>query len=378
MKMKLVFSSNVAWSIYNFRLDLLKSLQKDGCHIYTVAAKDKYVKKLTDQGFVFTPIRINNNGTNPLKDFLLLFQYLRIYKSINPDVICHNGIKPNIYGTIAAGLLRIPVVNNISGLGTLFIKRSIATKIAMIFYRFSQKLASKVLFQNTFDLRFFIQQKIVKPRQVQLIHGSGVDTTLFKSVKSLKTNTPFTFLFVGRLLKDKGIIEFIEAAKHVKSYNSDVIFNVLGPIYTSNSTAINSKDVKRWMHEDQLINYLGESEDVRVEMQNADCLVLPSYREGLSKVLIEASSMSLPIITTNVPGCKDVVVDKVTGFLCRARDAEDLALKMQQMLNLDDSKRHEMGQLARQRAIDIYDVKHIINTYKSVIYQSHNSRILQK
>ena len=368
--MKLVFSSNIAWSIYNFRMDLLQSLQKDGYQIHAVAAKDKYVKKLTDQGFVFTPIRINNNGTNPLKDLFLVFQYLKIYKSINPDIICNSVIKPNIYSTIAAGILGIPVVNNISGLGTLFIKQSIATKIAVVLYRFSQKFASKVLFQNKYDLRFFIQHKIVTSKQVQLIHGSGIDTSKFKCIQRTNNQSSFTFLFVGRLLKDKGIFEFIEAAKIIKNASPGVQFNVLGPLYASNATAINRHDIDRWVSKDKVINYLGESDDVRTIMQNADCLVLPSYREGLSKVLIEASSMSLPIITSNVPGSKDVVVDTVTGLLCRPRDSKDLAIKMEQMLSLGHHKRLEMGHQARQRAIDLFDVKHIIQTYKQVIRQS--------
>ena len=354
-------------------MDLLKSLQNDGFQIHTVAANDQYVKKLSAQGFVFTPIRINNNGTNPLKDFFLVFQYIKIYKSISPDVICHNGIKPNIYGTIAAAVLGIPVVNNISGLGTLFIKQSIATRIAVTLYRFSQKFASKVLFQNKYDLRFFIKQKIVKSNQAQLIHGSGVDTNKFKSIQRPKKRSPFTFLFVGRLLKDKGIFEFIEAAKQIKLVNSGVQFNVLGPLYASNTTAISGGDLDRWVFKDKVINYLGESEDVIAHMENADCLVLPSYREGLSKVLIEASSMSLPIITSNVAGCKDVIVDTVTGFLCRPRDARSLAIKMEQMLNLDANKRLEMGCNARERAIELFDVKHIIKIYKDVINQSLKS-----
>ena len=367
MNIKLLFSSNIAWSIYNFRIDLLKSLQKNGCQIHTVAARDQYVKKLEDQGFNFTSIQINNNGTNPLKDFFLIFQYIKIYKSISPDLICHNGIKPNIYGTIAAAVLGIPVVNNISGLGTLFIKKSIATKIAVTLYRFSQKFAFKVLFQNKYDLRFFIQQKIVKSKQAQLIYGSGVDTNKFKRIQCPNNQLPFSFLFVGRLLKDKGIFEFIEAAKQIKLVNSDVQFNVLGPLYASNATAINGCDLDRWVFKDKVINYLGESEDVIAHMQNADCLVLPSYREGLSRVLIEASSMSLPIITSNVPGCKDVVVDTITGFLCRPRDAKDLAIKMEQMLNLDANKRIEMGSNARERAIELFDIKYIIKIYKDVI-----------
>lgn len=373
--MKLIFSSNVSWSIYNFRFDLLKSLQNEGFEIYTVAANDKYSKKLKDAGFHFKAIHINNNGTNPFKDVLLIVKYLRIYKCISPDIICHNAIKPNIYGTIAAGILGIPVVNNISGLGTLFIKKSLVTRLVIVLYRFSQKFASIVLFQNKYDRDLFISKDIISKDKTQIINGSGVNTAKFVNTNFRNGNRPFTFLFVGRLLKDKGIFEFIEAVRLLKILFPDTQFNILGPLYKSNQTAITLDDINRWNNDEKIITYLGESDDVKSELAKADCLVLPSYREGLSKVLIEASSMSLPIITTDVPGCKDVVLDGVTGFLCSPRDSKDLASKMEKMLNLEIFERLEMGRNARDRALDIFDVKHIIKTYKKVINLSLNNSI---
>ena len=180
---------------------------------------------------------------------------------------------------------------------------------------------------------------------------------------------------MGRLLKDKGVFEFIEAARLIKSLYPEVQFNILGPFYASNQTAITLDEINHWNNDEKIINYLGETDDVKSELAKADCLVLPSYREGLSKVLIEASSMSLPIISSNVPGCKDVVLDGVTGFLCRPRDSKDLARKMAKMLNLEIFERLEMGRNARQRALDIFDIKHIIKTYKKVITQSLNNSI---
>ncbi|WP_456376717.1 glycosyltransferase, partial [Lutibacter sp.] len=160
--MKIIFSSNITWSIYNFRTSLLKSLQSEGYEIYTVANKDIYAEKLIKAGFYYHQIKLNNNTTNPFEDLRTIYNYYKIYKKIKPDIICHNAIKPNIYGTIAASLLGIPTLNNISGLGTLFIKKSFSTKIAKWLYRFSQKRATKVFFQNNDDLKLFLQYKLIK------------------------------------------------------------------------------------------------------------------------------------------------------------------------------------------------------------------------
>jgi len=364
--MKIIFSSNISWSIYNFRLKLLKSLQNEGHQIYAVASRDEYTEKLINEGFNFEAIDLNNNATNPLEDLKTIYHYYTIYKRINPDVICHNAIKPNIYGTIAAGMLNIPVVNNISGLGTLFIKKSFSTKIAKLLYRFSQKKASKIFFQNKDDLNLFIQNKLIDQSKALLIPGSGVDTSRFIPNEDMNGDSHFQFLFIGRLIYDKGIREYIEAVRLLKNKYPNAIFNILGPLYENNATAISKETLDSWI-EDEGIIYLGQTDLVEDVMGLVDCVVLPSYREGLSKVLIEASSMGLPIVTTDVPGCRDVIIDNETGFLCEVENSIDLADKMEKMLLLPYEKRKEMGLKARKRAIAVFDKKIIINHYKEAI-----------
>ena len=364
--MKIVFSSNISWSIYNFRLKLLQSLQKDGHEIFTVALQDEYSVKLLNEGFYFIPIDINNNSKNPFDDLKTIYNYYRIYKKIKPDVICHNAIKPNIYGTIAARMLNIPVINNISGLGTLFIKKSLSTKIAKLLYRFSQKRASKVFFQNNDDLSLFLNYKLIDEYKTQVIPGSGVDTARFFPNEDAKKDLNFQFLFIGRLLYDKGIREYIEAVRLLKDKYPNVIFNILGPLYENNATAISKETLESWIKNEGII-YLGQTDSVEDVMGLVDCVVLPSYREGLSKVLIEASSMGLPIVTTNVPGCRDVVIDNETGFLCEVKDSKDLADKMEKVLLMSKAKRKEMGWDARKRALEVFDEKIIINHYKQAI-----------
>ncbi|WP_369048787.1 glycosyltransferase family 4 protein [Tenacibaculum sp. UWU-22] len=365
--MKIVFSSNVSWSVYNFRRGLLSSLQEDGHDIYTVASEDGYSDKLKDLGFNYYKVNINNNSKNPLQDLKTLYQYYKIYKQIKPDVICHNAIKPNIYGTLAAKILGIRVINNISGLGTLFIRQSFSTKIAKILYKISQNKASRVFFQNNDDLNLFLKNGLVKEEITKVIPGSGVNTNKFIPNKKKERKGIFIFLFVGRLIYDKGIRELIEACKILKRRYSNFKVMLLGPIYKSNETAINYYELKLWI-EQGLVEYIGESDNVISEMQKADCLVLPSYREGLSKVLIEASSVGLPIITTNTPGCKDVVIDHKTGYLVEVKNEKDLFLKMEKMLLLSEKQRDNMGAEARKRAIAVFDEKIIIQHYKDEIY----------
>ena len=365
--MKIIFSSNISWSIYNFRRGLLMSLKKDGHHIYTIASKDDYSNKLEELGFRHTNIIINNNSKNPINDLNLIYQYYKIYKKIAPDVICHNAIKPNIYGTIAAGILNIPVVNNISGLGTIFINNNFSTIIAKLLYFISQKKAAAVFFQNSSDLELFLKNKLINKNKCIIIPGSGVNTKKFVREMGInKLNKKFTFLFIARLIYIKGIIEFVEAAKIIKNKFPNVQFDILRPIYSSGETAIKPSELEEWISSGY-INYLGESDLVKQEMDKANCVVLPSYREGLSKVLIEASSMSLPIITTNVPGCKDVVIDGETGFLCKVKDHIDLALQMEKMIMLSSQEIKLMGEKGRKRAIEVFDENIIINHYKNII-----------
>jgi len=366
--LKIIFSSNVAWSIYNFRKDLLLSLQGDGHDIYCVSNDEEgYSSKLEEFGFEFHQINVENNSKNPIKDLLIVREYFKLYKNIKPDVILHNAIKPNIYGTIAAGLLKIKVINNISGLGTLFIKKSISTYLAKFLYLISQSFATTVFFQNKYDMQLFIKSKLVNNKKSKLIPGSGVDTSKFiPLIEKREDNQIFDFLFVGRLLKDKGIMELFNATNILNEEGYKFNLTLLGELYENNETSISKDQLEEWTR-NSYINYVGATDDVTTFMQKADCLVLPSYREGLSKVLIEASSIELPIVTTDVPGCKDVVIDEYNGLLCEVRNSNDLADKMKKMMNYDKKKRLELGKNGRKIAKEKFDVNIIIDIYKREI-----------
>lgn len=293
-----------------------------------------------------------------------MFSFYRLYKKLKPDVILQYTIKPNIYGTLAARLAVCPVINNISGLGTVFLDNGLSSRLARFLYRFSLRFANKVFFQNPHDRGLFVDTKLVNSMQTDLLPGSGINLDTYKPVDVEKeADAPFVFLLIARMIKDKGIVEFVEAAKSIKySDPIDIEFWLLGDLYLGNPTAISQAELDQWQ-EQGIVKYLGHVDDVAAVVNQADCVVLPSYREGLSRVLLEAAALAKPIITTNVPGCKDVVDDGENGFLCEVKDVKDLGKQMLKMLNLSKQQRKEMGRVGRTKVENEFDQKIVINKY---------------
>ena len=374
MSKTIAIAINTSWNIYNFRVGLLKALQSEGYKIIAIAPTDKYSEKLEALGFEYHEIKMNNKGTNPFEDIKLIWDFYRLYKKLKPDAILQYTIKPNIYGTMAAGLLGIPVVSNISGLGTVFLENRLSSKIAQLLYRVALKIPQKVFYQNSHDRALFIDSKLVAEIKTELLPGSGVDTIKFSPMEINRKSDVVSFLFIARLLKDKGIEEYVEAAKNI-SKKSDVRCYILGAYYEGNPTAITQEQMQMWQEEGS-IEYLGVSDDVALHIASVDCVVLPSYREGLSRVLLEAASMAKPLITTDVPGCKEVVEDGITGYLCQAKNSLSLAEAMQKIIMLSEIQRQEMGKRGREKVIAEFDEKCVIEKYKEVLFQifEHESK----
>lgn len=363
--MKIVISSNTSWSIYNFRLNLAKTLKKRGYEVVIVAPHDEYIEYLKKK-FKFYEISIDSKGTNPSKDIKTVFDYYKIYKRIKPDIVLNFTIKPNIYGTMICNLLGIKTINNITGLGTLFIKENFASKIAKFLYKLSLKKADFIFFQNRDDFELFGKLRLIDDNKCGILPGSGVDIYRFKPIKIKKDDDVFKFLLIARMIKDKGVFEYIEAAKIIRSKHSNVEFLLLGAVGVDNPTAIPKEKIKEW--EDKgLVKYLGMIADVRQEIAKADCVVLPSYREGTSRVLLESAAMAKPIITTNVPGCRDVVDDGINGFLCEVKNSKDLANRMEKMISLSEGERNKIGKNGRKKIIKEFDEKIVIDKYIEVI-----------
>jgi glycosyltransferase involved in cell wall biosynthesis len=367
---KIAIVVNNSWYAWNMRANLGFAFQKEGYKVVFICPYDNSSENIKEY-FDYLNIDINSKGMNPFEDIKTIYNFYIAYKKIKPDIILHYNIKPNIYGTISANILKIPTINNIAGLGTLFIKQNIVTKIAKMLYKFSQRNSTKIFFQNQDDFKMFINEKIVKEDKCDVLPGSGVDINKFLPVNK-KREKIFKFLLVSRMLWAKGIKEFVKAAQIIKKKYPNVEFQLLGHLDVESPTAISKKQMDIWVN-NGYVNYLGSSDDVRIEIAQADCIVLPSYyREGTPRILLESASMEKPIITTDNVGCRDVVDDGINGFLCKIRNPEDLADKIELVLNLTNHQLYEMGRLGRLKMVSQFDEKIVISKYLSSIKEILN------
>ena len=359
--MRIAIVLNTSWNIYNFRLNFVRHLLQQGYEVHTIAPKDDFTSLLEQSGCIHHNVRMDSRGANPIKDSALIAELFMIYRKVKPGIILHYTIKPNVYGTIAASLLRIPVINNVCGLGTVFLKNDAVSWMAMLLYKISFRFAKKVFFQNPDDLNLFLSKKLVPAESVDLVPGSGIDLTRFTPT-AFSRNKKFTFLLISRLISDKGIVEYIEAIKKLQSEGTEARFQILGAMDPEHKRGIKTEIIQGWINSG-IIEYLGTTQDVRHFIQQADCVVLPSYREGTPRTLLEAASSSKPIIATDVPGCNHVVEHNYNGLLCKLKDANDLAEKMKLMQSLSNEKLHEFGRNGRLKMEKEYSETIVINKY---------------
>ena len=364
--MKIIICTNSAWNLVNFRSELIRALVANGHEVVTVAPYDKYATRLEALGCKFLELKMDNVGTSPVCDALLLLRYWRLLRREQPAVFLGFTIKPNVYGSLAAHRLGIPVINNISGLGAVFIKGGWLAQLVQGLYRAALGRSSKVFFQNPDDRQLFLDGRLVQTKVTELLPGSGIDLNRFAVAHMTVANSKFRFLLIARMLRDKGIVEFVRAAKMLRDRWPFVDFCLLGFVDVQNPAAISRAEVESWAAQG-IVNYLGVSDDVRNEIALADCVVLPSYREGTPRSLLEAAAMARPIITTDAVGCREVVDHGVNGYLCKVRDAEDLAEKMNQMLLLSPEHRMAMGLRGRAKMQAEFDEQIVIGKYLAAI-----------
>ena len=358
---KVAIVINSAWQGYNFRLNLARKLKENNYKVVFIAPEDgKYSDKLKSE-FEFIHVAFKAGGMNPIDDLKICFSLYKAYNENKFDIVLNFTIKPNIYSAMVAKLLHIDSINNITGLGTVFIKTTLITSIVKLLYRVSLACSTHVFFQNPEDQNYFLNKGLISINKCSLIPGSGVDTDKFIPV-DVDNDGIFRFLLVARVIQDKGIFEYIDAAYILKNKYSNVEFGLLGELNSINRTAISKKNILE-LHNKGVINYLGKTDNVREQLANADCVVLPSYREGSPRSLMEASSMAIPIIATNVAGCKQVVDNNVTGLLCNVKDSTDLASKMEEMFNMPVSSRKYMGKLGRIKMLKEFDESIVIKQY---------------
>lgn len=365
--MKIAVVLNTSWNIYNFRMNFVRELLALGHEVHTVAPVDEHTRLLTEAGCIHHKVKMDSRGANPIKDSALILELFLIYKKVRPDIILHYTIKPNVYGTLAASLLKIPVINNVCGLGTVFLKNNLVSAIAILLYKISFRFAHKVFFQNPDDMGLFVTKKLVAKEAVDLLPGSGIDLVKFQPLE-FKRNEKFTFLLISRLISDKGILDYIEAIKKLKAAGFNANFQILGAKDPKHKRGIKLEVINEWINSN-IVEYLGTTNDVRKYINQADCIVLPSYREGTPRTLLEAASSSKPIIATDVPGCNHVVVNRYNGLLCKLKDPNDLANKMEEIASLDDDVLKEFGKNGRIKMEAEYNESIVINKYLRALDQ---------
>ncbi len=367
--MKILISVNTAWNLVNFRSGLIGALVAQGHEVIAAAPDDVYAPRLAAMGCRFVPLPMHNGGTHPGRDALLLWRYLRLLARERPDAYLGYTVKPNVYGSLAARWLRIPVINNIAGLGAVFIKGGWLVRLVRWLYRMALAHSAKVFFQNRDDRQLFVAGGLVRSEVTELLPGSGIDLTKFAVTPLAAINGAagkFRFLLIARMLVDKGVGEYVEAARLLRQRYPQLECCLLGFVDVQNPAAVSRAQMDAWVSQGY-VKYLGVSDDVRTEIAAADCIVLPSYREGTPRTLLEAAAMGRPVIATDAVGCRDVVDDGQNGYLCKVRDAADLAEKMERMLNLTPEQRQQMGLYGRLKMGREFDEQIVIKKYLDAI-----------
>ncbi|WP_353191094.1 glycosyltransferase family 4 protein [Pandoraea pnomenusa] len=373
MTSPVLLCSNTFWSIYNFRRGPIAALLAAGHPVHVAAPDDAFAEKLAAMGCIVHLVPMAAKGQNPLQDLGLMWRLYRLYRQVRPAVIFHYTIKPNIYGSIAARFAGIPAVSMTTGLGYVFIRESLTTRLARQLYRVAFRHTLENWFLNVEDHRAFVEGGLVAIGKTRLLPGEGVDLTHFAKAPWPASGespedapSPMRFLLIARLLRDKGVLEYVAAARTLRAEMPHVTFQLLGATDVENPTAITRREVDDWQREG-VIDYLGTTTDVRPIIANAHCVVLPSYREGLSRTLLEASAMGRPLVASDVPGCRDVIDDGVTGRLVPARDAAALTTCLRDIARTPAAMLRRMGDAGRAKVAREFDEHVVIAEYFRIL-----------
>jgi len=349
----------------------MRALKEKGYEVMAISPEDGKYSELLKKEFSFFAVKnLDRKGTNPIKDLKLFFEYFLLFRKLKPDLVINFTIKPNIYGSISAGLFGIPSISVITGLGYVFIREIWLTKFVKLLYWLDFRFNRAVVFLNSEDLNTL--RNISKEKSF-LIESEGIDIKHFDSTLCKETKKDeFTFLFVGRLLTDKGIYELIKAFEKLKKENPKVKLIIVGSPDEGNPNSVSKGELEKWVKEG-LIEWHGFQEDVRPFYCMADCVVLPSYyREGVPRVLLEAMAMEKPIITTDSPGCKNVCIDGVNGFLVKPKDVESLYLAMKKAVEMGQEELRKMGKKGREIVEGRYEISKIVNKYVKIVEEILN------
>lgn len=361
-----MLSANTAWNVFS-RKRLLLAIKATGKDLITLASDDPNGKRIEGElGIPFIPLRMKGDGTSVRDDLALFFSYLRLYRAYRPSVVFHINNKPNIYGTIAASILGIRSVSNITGLGIVAEKRGITRFLVNSLYKiaFSSK-KTHVFFQNPDDRQYFLENRLVSEDRTGLLPGSGVDVESYRPDDTREPSPAgkASFLYNGRLVISKGIRDYINAARALKPLYSNAKFSIIGEISPDNPIFLPMAELESAVSEG-IVEYHGAVSDVKPFIGEADCVVLPSwYREGVPRALLESASMGKPLIVADSVGTREPVEHGVNGYLVPPRDGKALADALEKFINLDDIEKKLMGTESRRIAVTRFSDSIVITMY---------------
>ncbi len=351
--MKILILTNFDVGLYQFRRELIARLLED----HQVAVSLPYgdlVPRLQEMGCEFFEAPVDRRGTSIAKDLKLFFYYCRLIRSYKPDLVITYTIKPNVYGGMACRLTHTPYAANITGLGTAFEGNAALRTFAVFLYRLGLKKAKCVFFENQDNQRVLLDHKLVKEFQCKLLSGAGVNLEHYRVMPYPDEDKPTHFLFVGRIMHEKGVDELFEAMDRLITEGEDCCLDILGDYEDSMQKTVEAVAQKGWLH------YYGFQTDVRPYITDAHCFVLPSWHEGMANTNLECAATGRPVITCDIPGCREAVIDGRTGFLCQPKNVESLYSCMKHFLSLSRTEKIAMGLAGRKHMEEGFDKKKVV------------------
>lgn len=366
---QILFIDNTAHHLYG-QLHLMIALRKAGYQILCCCPDDgNYFNKITANGFAAIPIKISIRSRNPFGEINLFIKYFNLFRKIMPDLICGFTIKPNLYGAIAARYLNIPFIASVTGLGYSFMKDNWLKATVIRLYQFAFKKTAAVLFQNGTDKELFLQYNIIDSQSIiKVLPGDGVDISRFYYTGLREFTHDCRFIFSGRLLWDKGLGDLVNAFRLVKAKYPESVLWIIGNYFPENPAAISENQIKEWQ-EEGLISYFGMVDNVPQVLENCDCLVLTSYREGMPRSLLEACSMGKPIISVKTPGCAEVTIDGYNGYVAEVGNAASIAGAMIKFIESSHDDRLQMGLNGRKFMEERFNQTKVVNEFITLASQ---------
>lgn len=359
---------NTSWNIYNFRSGLVKCLRGCGAEVFAIAPPDEYSDRLESElGATFIPLqRLSRKGTNPAQDLGLMVELRKLYRKHRIDAALHYTIKPVIYGSLASKLTGTKNISTLTGLGYAFITPGIVNRVVKGLYRRALRSAYWTFFQNQDDRQLFLDNRLVQADHCGVVPGSGINVDRFTPLDEELEGEGLSFLFVGRLLYDKGVVEFHDAARSLRRVYPDATFHIVGGLDDGNPSGVPAEMVRLWEDSGDIV-YHGQVKDTRPYIAAATAVVLPSYREGLPRVMLEGMAMGKPLVASDVPGCRDTVRDGENGYLVTVQDHESLAAGMEKVILASPQQRREMGLRGRKMAEEVFSEPVIVRHYLDLL-----------